>query len=198
MIKGAEKVSGFMGDSGDNVGIGIHGVEQNEGVVVLDLIAMIDRLRKPGELTVLVECRRLSDEDGGVNGVFRAFRHEEDILRGEIGIERGNDPGDAFRGKVGILDLNIIDFQVQIRVAVLCQFPVEIQIDDLPFPFGDKHDPARYIGGRHIPVLRKTIRAAVCGMFRMNADRTVDFGQIREVDVCASFKVFHVLSPWVC
>ena len=198
MVERAEEVSGLMRDGGDNVGIGIRGIEQDEGVVVLDPIPMIDRLRKPCEFAVLVERGCLPDENSGVRGVCRAFRHKEGVLSREFGIERGNDPGDAFRVEVGMFDLNIVYFQIQVRVMVLRQLPVEIQIDHLLFPFGNKHDPACGIGGKHILILRNTIRVAVRGLFRMNADRTVDFGQIREVDVCASFKVFHVLSPWVC
>ena len=131
VVERAEEVSGFMGDGINNVRIRIGRIEHDKSVVVPDPIAEVDRFREPGESSVSVERGRLSHEDGGVRGVFRAFRHETDVLRGELGIERGDDPGDALFGKLGILDLNPVDLQAQIRIAVTRQLAVEVEVDEL-------------------------------------------------------------------
>ena len=108
VVQCAEQVIGFVSDGGDDLGVGVGGVESNKGVVGFVLVVGVDGFGESGEFAVLVKGRGFADENGGVFGIDGAFRHKHNVLRGIFFVESGDDVGNAFCGQRRIFHFHII------------------------------------------------------------------------------------------
>ena len=80
MVKGAEEVVGFVGDGGDDFGIGGGGVQHHKGVVGGNFVAFVNGFSESGKVAVRIEGRGFADENGGVSCGFRALGDKNYIL----------------------------------------------------------------------------------------------------------------------
>ena len=96
VVEAACDVVSFVGDGGDDFGVGVGGVEEDKGFVRFVQVPFVDGFGETCKRSVLGERGGFADVNGGVFLLLRSFGDEYDSRKGVHFIERSDNGANAF------------------------------------------------------------------------------------------------------